>query len=86
MSELCIHSENLSNPSNSVYNVNLAEFGSTEFAELEFPFTNEIEEISVAEVDDINSNTVESPNNGHIGDWTFVRCREMSASQILLIH
>ena len=30
--------------------------------------------------------TVESPNNGHIGDWTFVRCREMSASRRLLIH
>ena len=29
---------------------------------------------------------VESPNNGHIGDWTFVRCREMSASRRLLIH
>ena len=27
---------------------------------------------------------MESPNNGHIGDMTFVRCREMSASRRLL--
>ena len=28
--------------------------------------------------------TVESPNNGHIGDMVFVRCREMSASRRVL--
>ena len=26
--------------------------------------------------------TVESPNNGHIGDWTFVRCRDVRFSVI----
>ena len=30
-----------------------------------------------------NTNTVESPNNRHNGDWTFVRDREMSASRRL---
>ena len=28
--------------------------------------------------------TVESPNNGHIGDKAFVRCREMPASRRLV--
>ena len=27
---------------------------------------------------------MESPNNGHIGDMAFVRCREVSTSQRLL--
>ena len=28
--------------------------------------------------------TVESPNNGHVGDMASVRCRELSASRRLL--
>ena len=30
------------------------------------------------------SSTVESPNNGHVGDMASVRCRELSASRRLL--